>query len=195
MLVLPGGKPVTRYVVGSGDTLSAIAAALAVRGGWPVLYAANRRVIGADPDVIRPGTVLAIPPPAARPPAGHGPGPRVSPRPPSPAVPGGGGHRPGPVRVPAAGMPSWLRAVLLAAGLLIGAAFAAEPVLAVRRRAAARAARAAAAGVAPAGVAPAAPRPRPCRARRWLCRAGCRPAGWLLGVRPGLWWLIMTGWW
>ena len=61
VLVLPGGKPVTRYVVAPGDTLSAIAAALAVRGGWPVLYAANRRVIGADPDVIRAGTVLAIP--------------------------------------------------------------------------------------------------------------------------------------
>ena len=46
-------------------------------------------------------------------------------------------------------MPSWLRAVLLAAGLLIGAAFAAEPVLAVRRRrAAARAARATAAAAA-----------------------------------------------
>ncbi len=156
VLVLPGGKPVTRYVVGPGDTLSAIAAALAVRGGWPALYAANRRVIGADPDVIRAGTVLAIPGRSARPPAGRAPGPRVSPRPPSPAVPGGGGHRPGPVRVPAAGMPSWLRAVLLAAGLLIGAAFAAEPVLAVRRRrAAARAARATAAGAAPAGAAPA----------------------------------------
>ena len=154
VLALPGGKPVTRYVVMPGDTLSGIAAALAVRGGWPVLYAANRRVIGADPDVIRAGTVLAVPGPAARPPAGHGPGPRVSPRPrPRPA---GGGHRPGPVRVPAAGMPSWLRAVLLAAGLLVGAAFAAEPVLAVRRRrAAARAARAAGSGVSPAGVSPA----------------------------------------
>ena len=53
-------------------------------------------------------------------------------------------------------MPSWLTTVLLAAGLLIGAAFAAEPVLAVRRRrAAARAARATAAGAAPAGAAPA----------------------------------------
>jgi LysM repeat protein len=162
VLVLPGGKPVTRYVVGPGDTLSAIAAALAVRGGWPALYAANRRVIGADPDVIRAGTVLAIPGPAVRPPAGHSPGPRVSPRPrPAPVpvpVPAGSGHRPGPVRVPAAGMPSWLRAVLLAAGLLIGAAFVAEPVLAVRRRrAAARAARATPAGAAPAGAALAVP--------------------------------------
>ena len=88
VLVLPGGKPVTRYVVAPGDTLSAIAAALAVRGGWPALYAANRRVIGADPDVIRAGTVLAIPGRSARPPAGRAPGPRVSPR---PAVAGGAG--------------------------------------------------------------------------------------------------------
>ena len=71
VLVLPGGRPVARYVVGPGDTLSAIAAALAVGGGWPVLYAANRRVIGADPDVIRAGTVLAIPGRSARPPAGR----------------------------------------------------------------------------------------------------------------------------
>ena len=151
VLVLPGGRALTRYVVAPGDTLSAIAAALAVRGGWAALYAANRRAIGADPDVIRAGTVLAIPGPAVRPPAGHSPGPRVSPRPRPPSAPAGSGHRPGPARVPAAGMPSWLRAVLLAAGLLIGAAFVAEPVLAVRRRrAAARAARATPAGAAPA---------------------------------------------
>ena len=55
-------------------------------------------------------------------------------------------------------MPSWLTTVLLAAGLLIGAAFLAEPVLAVRRgRAAARAARATASGAAPAGAARAVP--------------------------------------
>ena len=169
VLVLPGGRPLTRYVVAPGDTLSAIAAALAVRGGWPALYAANRRVIGADPDVIRAGTVLAIPGPAARPPAGRAPGPRVSPRPRPPSAPAGSGHRPGPARVPAAGMPSWLTTVLLAAGLLIGAAFVAEPVLAVRRRrAAARAARATAAG-----------RRRPGPGWRGAGRAG---PGW---IRPG----------
>src|SRR6516165_11388198 len=42
-----------KYVVQDGDTLSAIAARLAVPGGWPALYAANRRLIGPDPDVIR----------------------------------------------------------------------------------------------------------------------------------------------
>ena len=142
VLVLPGGRALTRYVVVPGDTLSAVAAALAVRGGWPALYAANRRVIGADPGVIRPGTVLAIPGPAARPSAGRSPGRRSYPRPPS--APAGRGHRPGPGRSAAAGMPSWLTTLLLAAGLLIGAAFLAEPAMAVRRRrAASRAARAA----------------------------------------------------
>ena len=158
VLVLPGGKALTRYVVVPGDTLSAIAAALAVRGGWSALYAANRRVIGADPGLIRPGTVLALPAPAglppAGPPAGRSPGRHVSPRPGPPSASAGSGHRPGPARVPSAGMPSWLTTVLLAAGLLIGAAFVAEPVLAVRRRrAAARAARATGSGAALAGAA------------------------------------------
>ena len=83
-------------------------------------------------------------------------------------------------------MPSWLTAVLLAAGLLIGAAFVAEPVLAVRRRrAAARAARAARV-----------------RLRRWPARP--RPAGAArrragdaggAGTRPVSCWPTMTGWW
>ena len=55
--------------VGAGDTLSGIAAALGTPGGWPALYAANRRVIGPDPDAIRAGTVLAIPHAAS--PASH----------------------------------------------------------------------------------------------------------------------------
>jgi len=54
-------RPAGRYVVQPGDTLSGIAARLAVRGGWPALYAANRPRIGPDPDVIRPGTVLVLP--------------------------------------------------------------------------------------------------------------------------------------
>ena len=54
-------SPAARYVVQPGDTLSGIAARLAVRGGWAALYAANRPVIGPDPDVIRPGTVLVLP--------------------------------------------------------------------------------------------------------------------------------------
>jgi LysM repeat protein len=51
----------TRYVVRSGDTLSAIATRFAVRGGWPALYAANRQAIGPDPNVIHSGTVLVLP--------------------------------------------------------------------------------------------------------------------------------------
>ena len=54
-------SPAARYVVQPGDTLSGIAARLAVRRGWAALYAANRPLIGPDPDVIRPGTVLVLP--------------------------------------------------------------------------------------------------------------------------------------
>ena len=50
----------TKYVVRSGDTLSGIAARFAVRGGWPALYAGNRRAIGPDPDIIHAGTVLVL---------------------------------------------------------------------------------------------------------------------------------------
>ena len=52
--------PVTKYVVQYGDTLSSIAARFAVHGGWPALYAANRRAVGPDPNTIRPGTVLRL---------------------------------------------------------------------------------------------------------------------------------------
>jgi LysM repeat protein len=137
VLVPPGRTALARYTVAAGDTLAAIAAALAVRGGWPALYAANRRVIGPDPGMIRPGTVLAIPRPAA-PRAlvpGPGPGHRLYPAPPS--APAGSGHRPLPGKTAApaaAGMPQWLKTTLLAAGLVIGAAFLAEPVLLLRRR-------------------------------------------------------------
>ena len=54
-------RPAARYVIQPGDTLSAIAARFAVRGGWPALYAANRDRIGPDPGTIRPGTVLTLP--------------------------------------------------------------------------------------------------------------------------------------
>src|SRR5580704_392853 len=71
VLVLPGraAPAATRYMVVAGDTLAGIAARLGVRGGWPVLYAVNRQVIGPDPDVIRPGTVLTVPGPPATSPA------------------------------------------------------------------------------------------------------------------------------
>ena len=146
VLVLPGRPAPVRYRVVAGDTLAGIAARLAVRGGWPALYAANRRAIGPDPNVIRPGIVLTIRRPAAPTPPAPNPGHRLHPVPPPPA-PAGSGHRPLPsgTGAPAAsGMPRWLKTMLLAAGLVVGAAFLAEPVLLMfrrrRRRASARAA-------------------------------------------------------
>ena len=154
VLVLPGQRAPVRYTVVSGDTLAGIAAALAVRGGWPALYAANRRVIGPDPNVIRPGTVLTVVRAAALSPPGTGPGRRPSPAPPS--APAGSGHRPAPARTsaPGAGMPQWLKVMLLAVGLLVGAAFLAEPVLALRRRRRQAAARAAGLRMAGSGQGP-----------------------------------------
>jgi LysM repeat protein len=142
VLVLPGRMAPVRYTVAAGDTLAGIAAVFAVRGGWPALYAANRRVIGPDPNVIRPGTVLTVRRPAAPAPSATRPG-RPHPVPPPPSA--GSGHRPAPTgtATPASGMPRWLKTMLLVAGLVVGAAFLAEPVLLVfrrrRRQAAARA--------------------------------------------------------
>jgi LysM repeat protein len=145
VLVLPGRMAPVRYTVAAGDTLAGIAAVFAVRGGWPALYAANRRVIGPDPNTIRPGTVLTVRRPAAPAPSATRP---AHPHPvPPPSAPAGNGHSPPPAGtgVPAAsGMPRWLKTVLLVAGLVVGAAFLAEPVLLVfrrrRRRASAQAA-------------------------------------------------------
>ncbi|MGC9538990.1 transglycosylase family protein [Streptomyces sp. UG1] len=48
------------YTVVRGDTLSGIAESQKVRGGWRGLYTANRKTIGADPDLILPGQRLAL---------------------------------------------------------------------------------------------------------------------------------------
>jgi murein DD-endopeptidase MepM/ murein hydrolase activator NlpD len=48
------------YTVVRGDTLSGIAEAQQVKGGWQGLYAANRKAIGADPDLILPGQRLSL---------------------------------------------------------------------------------------------------------------------------------------
>jgi len=61
VLSVPGPAAPARYTVAPGDTLSVIATALAVPGGWQRLYAANRQTIGSDPNIIRPGTVLNLP--------------------------------------------------------------------------------------------------------------------------------------
>ncbi|UNT00036.1 transglycosylase family protein [Streptomyces tubbatahanensis] len=48
----------TTYEVVSGDTLSSIAEARSVEGGWHRLYDWNRSTVGADPDLILPGQRL-----------------------------------------------------------------------------------------------------------------------------------------
>ncbi|MEU3077139.1 transglycosylase family protein [Streptomyces laurentii] len=49
------------HVVQPGDTLDRIAARFSVEGGWQALYAANRSVIGPDPDRIAVGMMLSLP--------------------------------------------------------------------------------------------------------------------------------------
>ncbi len=49
------------YTVVTGDTLSGIADAERVTGGWQRLYEANRAAVGADPDLILPGQRLSLP--------------------------------------------------------------------------------------------------------------------------------------
>jgi LysM repeat protein len=138
VLVLPGQMAPVRHTVAAGDTLSGIAAEFAVRGGWPALYAANRQVIGPDPNVIHSGTVLTVLSPAAlSPPTPYRAHPRQHPPTLRPSPPASPRHHPLPVTrgAPAAtGMPQWLKTVLLAVGLVILAVFLAGPVLAVRRR-------------------------------------------------------------
>ena len=177
VLALPGPASPTRYTIAAGDTLTGIAAALRTRGGWPALYAANRRAIGPNPDVIRAGTMVTIPrsapPPAS---ASRPPHPTRRPSPPpatTPAPARPSASAPAPARTPATtpalgrspatapastrspasgkaaakarstasakaptagGLPRWLQIVLLAAGILIGAAFLTEPALAIARR-------------------------------------------------------------
>jgi LysM repeat protein len=118
VLAVPGPQQQARYTVAPGDTLSAIAAALGVPGGWQALYAANRQVIGPDPNVIRPGVMLTAPrttasagtgqaahgeaQPTASAPARH---PRTSaPTPAGSGQPGGPAH-PGPAASRPAGLP------------------------------------------------------------------------------------------
>jgi LysM repeat protein len=48
------------YTVVRGDTLSGIAEREDVKGGWQRLYAANRKTVGADPDLIVPGQRLSL---------------------------------------------------------------------------------------------------------------------------------------
>ncbi|MFC8919202.1 transglycosylase family protein [Streptomyces sp. NPDC057116] len=69
------------YTVARGDSLSGIAEAEKVRGGWQRLYADNRTVIGSDPDLIVPGQKLALRTTAAKPANAAGPATAVPKRP------------------------------------------------------------------------------------------------------------------
>jgi LysM repeat protein len=147
VLSLPGTSGSARYTVAPGDTLSAIAAALGVPGGWQALYAANRSAVGSNPNAIRPGIILATPRQATR---GRAPRPPASapaqPRHQASPAPAQLSHQASPVQarpshltapvtgVAAGGMPRWLEDVLLAAGVLAATAFAAEPAAALARR-------------------------------------------------------------
>ncbi|MGH3309230.1 MAG: transglycosylase family protein [Streptomyces sp.] len=53
-------KQPTTYEVVGGDSLSAIAEARDVEGGWSELYARNRETVGGDPDLILPGQRLRL---------------------------------------------------------------------------------------------------------------------------------------
>ncbi|MFD8012748.1 transglycosylase family protein [Streptomyces sp. NPDC058955] len=53
------------YTVRPGDSLSEIAQANDLAGGWDALYDANRQTVGADPDLILPGQSLELTDPAA----------------------------------------------------------------------------------------------------------------------------------
>ena len=126
-----------RYVVKPGDSLSAIATARAVPGGWQALYNANKRAIGPDPNLIHPGAVLVLPGHAARPPAPATTTPRPLREAPPPAT-----ASPSPPAATAASTPGttadhdtpWWLTVLLSAAVLAAAGIAALAVTATRRR-------------------------------------------------------------
>ena len=101
VLALPGRATPHGYRVAAGDTLSGIAASLAIHGGWPALYRANQRVIGPDPNAIRAGIVLAIPRPASTAPTASQPAPPASQSAPPTAHPA-----PTPTKAPASAQPS-----------------------------------------------------------------------------------------
>ena len=135
VLVLPGQVTPVSYTVRTGDTLSGIATEFAIPGGWPTLYAGNRQVIGPDPNVIRPGTVLTLVRPAAPTRSPSRPAHHRQAKPAPPATHAAPPHQaPQTSTTAPTGMPGWLRIMLLAAGLLIGAAFLAELVFATARR-------------------------------------------------------------
>jgi LysM repeat protein len=185
VLVLPGTSVSARYIVAPGDTLSGIAAALGIPGGWQALYAANRSAVGSNPNSIRSGLILATPRQATQGHTTQGQAPRASApastqlryhASPAPAEPTQAppvlarpSHLTAPVTAAAAGgMPRWLEDVLLAAGVLAASAFAAEPAAALARR------RKATGLIALTGAARPAQPARPARPGRHRVRGGTR---------------------
>lgn len=49
------------HTVVSGEYLSLIAQRAGTPGGWPAIYALNRAVVGANPDLVYPGQILILP--------------------------------------------------------------------------------------------------------------------------------------
>jgi len=61
--------PGSNYTVQPGDTLYSIAQRAYDDGNkWQIIYDANKQVIGSDPNLLRPGEVLYIPPVTPPPP-------------------------------------------------------------------------------------------------------------------------------
>jgi LysM repeat protein len=56
----PPVKTTDFYTVKPGDSLSAIASKLDIKGGWTALYNENRTVVGSNPNLIHPGMRLKI---------------------------------------------------------------------------------------------------------------------------------------
>ncbi|MFF9912492.1 transglycosylase SLT domain-containing protein [Streptomyces sp. NPDC013457] len=55
-----GNSAAKIYTVVRGDSLSVIAHEQGVRGGWKALYKANRKAVGDNPSLIRPGLELTL---------------------------------------------------------------------------------------------------------------------------------------
>ncbi|WP_323186726.1 transglycosylase family protein [Streptomyces sp. NBC_00878] len=53
------------HFVKRGESLTSLARRYRIKGGWPALYKLNRKLVGADPDRLKTGTMLALPKGAA----------------------------------------------------------------------------------------------------------------------------------
>ena len=141
------------YTVRPGDCLSTIAAHQRYPGGWPRLYAHNRRTVGQDPDLIYPGQRLRLvlrqparsPSPTPRRRAVTSPkAPTAAAQPVEPAArPDGPKAAPEPVQSALSRWQAALKWVVLALGLLFAfsfvlAAIVDDPRRERRRRPAAR---------------------------------------------------------